>query len=270
MLRMKHNIGSDETIRKNYDEPISATEKKIYGIVDRALPDDQAKQVKEMGFENFARRFPTAYKELLTNLQEDSPLDASILSSSVNDLVTLRSSREAAVEKMTSDADDYFKNQEQAIAQAMEKRKADLEQLKQDTYNELIATNPLYADIPTKGLAGEELELANRENKLRAGYRNMAQEFINVNTVDGQKKMIAYATLSFRLADRVKQLAARIKQLEAGKKDVVDARKLRKGKETPAAKEEPPPAPVSFGEALDQAANRSPISPLRSTRSVPR
>jgi hypothetical protein len=270
MLRMKHNIGSDENIKKNFDDPIAAAEKKIYKIIDKSLEPDQAKQVKDLGFEVFARRFPSSYKELWDSLNDNAPLDAGILSSSVNSLLTLKDARSEEVERLTSNADEYFANLDKEMATRTEQGEAQLKELKEKTYTHLISSNPAFVEIPTKGLAGEELKLAERENSLRKGYREMGQKFVDVDTLEGQNELILRATLSLRLADRVKSLLAEIDRLKSEKGDVISSRSLRPPKEVPAPKEEAPPAPSSFSQGMDEAANRTAARSLRQRRSVPR
>jgi len=271
MLRMRHNIGSDEEIKNKYDTPIAATEKTIYDIVERTLDEDQANQVKKMGFETFARNFPKHFKQLMSGLEESNPLDATILSSSVNDLLKLNKARQEEVQNRTQNADKYFEDKKKEQDDAMKRHQEVSSRLKSETFNTLILKSPTFADFPTKGLSGEKLKLAESLNSRRAFYRENAQRLLETNTIEERQKLFKDAALAPVLFDKVKELRKQIKQLEAEKGKVSKARGLKPQKEKLTPKEEVKP-PSTFGEGLDAILDEESSSGgfLSSTRSIPR
>lgn len=271
MLRMRHSIGSDQEIQKNYDTPIATTEKTIYDIVDRTLDTDQAAEVKKMGFETFARNYPKQFKELMTGLEESNPLDATILSSSVNDLLKLKRSRQEEVKKRTENADKYFEERQKEQEEANQRHQEIAARLKSETFNTLILKSPTFAEFPTKGLSGEKLKLAETLNERRKFYRENAQRLLESNTIEERQRLFKDAALTPVLFDKLKELKKRVKQLEAEKGQVSKARGL-KPQRTPLTKKEEVKQPASFGEGLDAIIDEESSNSgfLSSTRSIPR
>ena len=263
MLRRRYQVERDPEIKEKYDSQISVLTDELNKIVDANCNVETAANIKQMGFEAFARGYPSSYKEFIEKLSEASPYDSDIVKTNISELRNLNIKRDREVKKLTEEADEYFAErgkQEEASAGKHQKQVELIQKFRDQTYADITTNDKHFQLLDTTGLAGETLKQAEVENTRRQKYHQQLHRAIHAKTVDEQVEVVYRAGLAVVLADRLKQTREELKTVRGAYKKLKAARGLKKPSGDPAPTKPTAPVGTDFGSELNKLAGNKPSS----------
>jgi hypothetical protein len=263
MLRRRYQVERDPAIKEKYDSQISVLTDELNKIVDANCNAETAASIKQMGFEAFARGYPSSYKEFIEKLSEASPYDSDIVKTNISELRNLNIKRDREVKKLTEEADTYFaeKGKEEEVSADKHRKQVELiQKFRDQTYADITTNDKHFQLLDTTGLAGETLKQAEAENSRRQKYHQQLHRAIHAKTVDEQVEVVYRAGLAVVLADRLKQARDDLKVVKGAYKKLKAARGLKKPSSDNPKPRSTAPVNTDFSAEMDRLAGNKPSS----------
>lgn len=224
MLRRRLSAESDPEVKEKFDDRIKANESSIHEILKTHFPEEEDQKILEKSgvyedFEKFARSNPKGYRDLIKQIEEESPYDAELISKAAAESSTIKRQKQSYIEEVSQNAQEYFAQKEAEAQKAQaeaQKAAKEREQLVTKYYEDLTQNPKSYLrkkELP-QGVTEKQKRFIEKRNQVIEKSQKLFQRAAKPSNYS-ELLDVAYAASSVPvLKDTIRALNAQLKEKE--------------------------------------------------------